>query len=99
MFALILGLFGCLDLRCELPANPSFDSSSFKAGNALKEFEENWTNDEFKQFVNDIKEIVDNLEVQSGTELRKRTEMVWRRVVELEVGFWPNIGEEKDDTM
>jgi len=37
---------------------------------------------------------VDKLGIKPGTEEWSRAESIWKRVVELEVEFWPNEGEE-----
>jgi thiaminase len=38
--------------------------------------------------------LVDSLGVEPGTDSWARMEAIWTRVVELEVGFWPEDGEE-----
>ena len=43
--------------------------------------------------MNDLAELVDDLHIQPGSDLWKRSETIWERVVELEVGFWPSENE------
>ncbi|KAH8103102.1 heme oxygenase-like protein [Cristinia sonorae] len=54
----------------------------------------NWTNSEFVEFVSDLESIVNNLDIQPGTEAWSRAEEIWSRVVELEEAFWPNVDDE-----
>ena len=68
----------------ELPPNP-----------AVQPFVDNWTSPEFHKFVDDLADLVNDLGIERGTDMWKRAEMVWDRVVELEVGFWPEEGEER----
>ncbi|KAF8893173.1 hypothetical protein CPB84DRAFT_1783349 [Gymnopilus junonius] len=49
---------------------------------------------EFEAFVNTLTELVDSLGISPGTDAWLRAEDIWLRVVELEVGFWPDEGEE-----
>lgn len=64
------------------------------AARAINEFARNWTNAEFVEFVDDLATIVDKLGIEPGTELWTRTKQIWDRVVELEVEFWPQAGEQ-----
>ena len=66
-------------------------------GKALENFQDAWTNDEFVSFVNELAHIVDSLDISPGSEAWTKAEMIWDRVVELEVGFWPRIGEDRLD--
>ena len=43
---------------------------------ALLKFIDNWTNDEFKKFVDECKEVFDGLEIEPGTEIGNRCEDV-----------------------
>ena len=61
---------------------------------AVTSFAENWTSPEFEQFVDDLANLVDSLEIVPGSEGWKRAEGIWARVVELEEMFWPEEGEE-----
>jgi formylaminopyrimidine deformylase / aminopyrimidine aminohydrolase len=57
---------------------------------------ENWTTTEFESFVKELGIIVDELNIHEGSSGWKRAQEIWERVIELEVGFWPNEGEELD---
>lgn len=61
---------------------------------AIEKFATNWSTPEFGAFVDSLAELVDKLGITPGTEEWRRAESVWKRVVELEVEFWPNEGEE-----
>lgn len=61
---------------------------------AIKEFADNWTNAEFVKFVDQLRDIVDVLPIKPGSDMWKRVENVWDRTVELEMEFWPKVGEE-----
>jgi thiaminase len=65
-----------------------------RAKSAATSFAENWTSPEFEQFVDDLTNLVDGLEIIPGSERWKRAEDIWVRVVELEETFWPEEGEE-----
>ena len=65
-----------------------------KSSPAVNSFVDNWTSAEFVKFVDDLASLVNDLDIKPGTDLWRRAEMIWDRVVELEVGFWPNEGEE-----
>lgn len=71
-----------------LPLTASSDNS------AVASFAENWTNDEFVRFVNDLADAVDAFNVQPGSPEWDRAEEILARVVELEEAFWPQEGEE-----
>ncbi|KAL5523437.1 hypothetical protein ACEPAG_7610 [Sanghuangporus baumii] len=64
------------------------------ASHAVREFASNWTNEEFVNFVDDLRSIVDCLNIEVGSELWKRVQSVWDRVIELEIDFWPESLEE-----
>lgn len=57
-------------------------------------FATNWSSPDFVKFVNNLAKLVDDLNIQPGTDTWKRAEGIWARVVELEVDFWPVEGEE-----
>ncbi|KAF8156002.1 heme oxygenase-like protein [Crassisporium funariophilum] len=70
-----------------------------KSGNddsdhAVPRFAENWSSPEFEAFVKELADLVDSLGISPGTREWARAEEIWTRVVELEVGFWPNDEEE-----
>ena len=46
------------------------------------------------EFVNALAELVDDLCITPGTSVWESAENVWKRVIELEIGFWPEDGEE-----
>ena len=69
----------------ELPPNP-----------AVQSFVDNWTSPEFHKFVDDLASLVNDLGIEKGSDMWKRAEMVWDRVVELEVELWPGEREEKE---
>ncbi|KAH8116595.1 heme oxygenase-like protein, partial [Phellopilus nigrolimitatus] len=79
------------------PSSGPHNKSSSQDGNAelaINEFVGNWTNNEFIKFVDDCRVVVDSLGIERGSELWTRAEVIWDRVVELEIDFWPEIGEE-----
>ncbi|KAL4268956.1 Thiaminase-2/PQQC domain-containing protein [Pleurotus pulmonarius] len=53
---------------------------------ALKTLSANWSSDAFTTFVDDIGKLVDEI---STPELDAKAEGIWRRVLELEIAFWP----------
>ncbi|KAG9089358.1 hypothetical protein FS749_001397 [Ceratobasidium sp. UAMH 11750] len=55
------------------------------------DFITNWTSKEFIKFVDDLEKLVDLMEIQPGTDAWRRAEVVWNRVIELEVAFWPQV--------
>ncbi|RPD75630.1 heme oxygenase-like protein [Lentinus tigrinus ALCF2SS1-7] len=61
---------------------------------AIRQLVENWTCPEFEQFVDDIADLVNRLQILPGTAPFIRAEEIWARVVELEEMFWPVGGEE-----
>ncbi|KAJ8091115.1 hypothetical protein PM082_024596 [Marasmius tenuissimus] len=73
-------------------SNPQPDENLTIA--ATYSFTANWSNDEFVAFVERLAEIVDSLDIAPGSPTWKTCEEVWSRVVELEVSFWPERGEE-----
>jgi thiaminase len=68
---------------------------SSSATEAVSRLASNWSSSEFIEFVDKLAKLVDNLEIQPGTDAWKRAEAIWLRVVELEVGFWPTDGEDQ----
>ncbi|EKM77401.1 hypothetical protein AGABI1DRAFT_130483 [Agaricus bisporus var. burnettii JB137-S8] len=70
-------------------------SSGIEQATAISSLAKNWSNNEFVEFVDKLAKLVDDLQIQPGTDMWKRAEAIWLRVVELEVGFWPVGGEEK----
>ncbi|EJD02562.1 heme oxygenase-like protein [Fomitiporia mediterranea MF3/22] len=61
---------------------------------AIHDFAKNWSNKEFIKFVDDLAELVDDLNIDPDSELGARAKRVWERVVELEIEFWPQAGED-----
>ncbi|PPR06783.1 hypothetical protein CVT24_011283 [Panaeolus cyanescens] len=59
-------------------------------------FSQNWSSTEFEVFVAELADLVDELGIVPNTKDWYAAEAVWSRVVELEVGFWPEKGEESD---
>lgn len=57
----------------------------------LRKFIKNWTSSEFIQFVDDLKNLVDIMDIQEGSESWRQAEAVWNRVIELEIAFWPDV--------
>lgn len=68
------------------------DKNSISAS-AVASLVSNWTSPEFEEFVSDLSELVDSLEIQPGSDSWKRAEGIWARTVELEEAFWPIEGE------
>lgn len=63
---------------------------------AIEEFVENWTNDEFVSFVESLGKLVDELySPKVNFDMMMRAQAIWERVIELEIGFWPDIREEE----
>ena len=62
--------------------------------NAINAFSENWTNDEFVEFVDNLRHIVDAMDITRGSESWAKACAAWDRVIELEIDFWPKGGEE-----
>ena len=62
----------------------------------MNSFAKNWSSPEFEAFVNELAELVDDdyLSITPGTSAWESAENVWKRVIELEIGFWPEDGEE-----
>ncbi|WVR04052.1 hypothetical protein IAU60_001051 [Kwoniella sp. DSM 27419] len=65
-----------------------------EAQKALHKFVDNWTNDEFREFVDGCEEIMDGAEIQPETSLGKRCEEVFKRTLWLEQRFWPDVKEQ-----
>ena len=61
---------------------------------AVRKFSDNWSSPEFAAFVKDLADLVDDLGITPNSKAWGRAEQIWLRVVELEVGFWPEAGEE-----
>ncbi|KAG8925185.1 hypothetical protein FRC02_009875 [Tulasnella sp. 418] len=75
------------------PANDIFDEQR-TTSQALDEFISNWTSEGFMAFVKKLEDLTNDLfQGKEGTEAWRRAEMIWERVIELEVGFWPNANE------
>ncbi|WWC68993.1 uncharacterized protein I206_102929 [Kwoniella pini CBS 10737] len=58
---------------------------------ALKEFINNWTNFEFKEFVDGCEEILNGSNIQLNSDLAERCEDVFKRTLWLEQRFWPSV--------
>lgn len=69
-------------------SNPGANSDD---SSPMRQFIKNWTSSEFIQFVDDLKNLVDIMDIQEGSESWKQAETVWDRVVELEIAFWPDV--------
>ncbi|KJA13738.1 hypothetical protein HYPSUDRAFT_49656 [Hypholoma sublateritium FD-334 SS-4] len=61
---------------------------------AVRSFANNWSSPDFVTFVDTLRALVDGLNISPVDELYSRVENIWKRVVELEVEFWPHDGEE-----
>ncbi|KAJ3573371.1 hypothetical protein NP233_g2465 [Leucocoprinus birnbaumii] len=61
---------------------------------AAGSFATNWGGTDMIDFVDKLATLVDGFNIQPGSEAWARAEGIWTRVVELEVDFWPNTGEE-----
>ncbi|KAJ3535235.1 hypothetical protein NM688_g7008 [Phlebia brevispora] len=59
------------------------------ASPAIRTLVDNWTNDEFVKFVDDLGDLVNKQNVRPGSEEWLQGERVWARVLELEQAFWP----------
>lgn len=60
---------------------------------AVTLFADNWTCEEFRKFVVDLQDLVNDLGITPGSEAWTRAEGIWERIVELEEGFWPREAE------
>ncbi|WVF66805.1 hypothetical protein IAT40_001547 [Kwoniella sp. CBS 6097] len=58
---------------------------------ALKKFIDNWTNDEFKEFVDGCEEIMDGAGIDPSSQTGKACEEVFKRTLWLEQRFWPDV--------
>ncbi|OCF34586.1 hypothetical protein I316_03627 [Kwoniella heveanensis BCC8398] len=58
---------------------------------ALAKFIDNWTNEEFKEFVDGCEEIMDAAEIEVGSQTGKACEEVFKRTLWLEQRFWPEV--------
>lgn len=74
----------------ESDTQPGNDDCSHAVGR----FSKNWSSPEFEEFVNELAKLVDDLYIAPGTSAWESAENVWKRVIELEIGFWPEDGEE-----
>jgi thiaminase len=78
--------------------NNSLDTSTLRSNDgsipAVRQFATNWSSPEFEAFVDELAGLVDSFGIPPGTDLWSRAEAIWSRVVELEVEFWPEEGEE-----
>lgn len=63
---------------------------------ALKSLAKNWSTAEFKDFVDDLASLVDDIYRNLDRNAWIIAEDVWRRVLELEEDFWPGLEEGKD---
>ena len=75
-----------------LSASADLDKGS--SAPAVRKFATNWSSPEFEEFVDALGKLVDGLNIEQGSDEWERAGEVWKRVVELEVGFWPEDGEE-----
>ncbi|KAF8330586.1 heme oxygenase-like protein, partial [Cantharellus anzutake] len=69
------------------------DGKDSNAQRAVKDFARNWSNKEFIKFVDKLAELVDDLEIDPILETGRRIKVVWDRIVELEIEFWPDAEE------
>jgi len=74
--------------------DPDFDAPESASVGAVRKFCANWSSPEFATFVQDLADVVDDLGITPNSKAWARAEQIWLRVVELEVGFWPEVGEE-----
>jgi thiaminase len=51
----------------------------------------NWSSEEFEGFVNRLRGLVDEIEIEEGSWLWKECEKAWRQVVWVEGMFWPDV--------
>ncbi|GAA6034019.1 hypothetical protein JCM8097_000652 [Rhodosporidiobolus ruineniae] len=74
---------------------PSPSGSSSRTDNrtsaALTELIDNWTNAEFKEFVERIEREVEKLELKEGSEVWERCEEIFKYTLWLEQRFWPEL--------
>ncbi|KAG6810116.1 hypothetical protein H0H92_013233 [Tricholoma furcatifolium] len=66
------------------------------SSSALRSLAKNWSTVEFKAFVDDLAALVDDIYRDLGRDSWTLAEDIWRRVLELEEGFWPNENDETD---
>ncbi|KJE02401.1 hypothetical protein I311_03798 [Cryptococcus gattii NT-10] len=66
-------------------------SSLSQTQQALLKFVDNWTSDEFVEFVTDCADIVDGAGIEIGSALAERCETVFKRTLWLEQRFWPSV--------
>jgi thiaminase len=72
-----------------LEEQPANDLTAKSSRAAVEKFATNWSTPEFGNFVEMLGGLVDSLGVEPGTDSWARMEAIWTRVIELEVGFWP----------
>ncbi|KIL62737.1 hypothetical protein M378DRAFT_165403 [Amanita muscaria Koide BX008] len=65
-----------------------------EAKQCVASFAENWNSPQFVKFVDSLADLANSLDIKAGSETWYNAEKIWSRVVELEVEFWPNEGEE-----
>ncbi|KAF9567136.1 heme oxygenase-like protein [Agrocybe pediades] len=63
------------------------------ASTAIDRFASNWSSPEFAVFVSSLADLVNDLGIIPGSQGWSKAEDIWRRVIELEVGFWPDDNE------
>jgi len=66
---------------------------------AISAFIEHWSAPGFVKFVHDLEHLVNAFSIDVDSEEWRNAERIWERVLELEVGFWPNEGEENDELL
>ncbi|KAG6831405.1 hypothetical protein H0H87_005226 [Tephrocybe sp. NHM501043] len=69
-------------------------SSTQGPPSALRTLAQNWSTAEFKAFVDDLANLVDDIFRDLGPDAWTLAEDIWGRVLELEEGFWPGVEEE-----
>ncbi|RDB29883.1 Bifunctional TENA2 protein [Hypsizygus marmoreus] len=62
---------------------------------ALLSLADNWSSPEFRRFVDDLAQVVDEVYRVLGNDTWEAAEYIWDRVIELEEGFWPKEEEEE----
>jgi len=71
-------------------------ASTSRPPTAVDSFATNWTSTEFQRFVDQLGNLVDEVIPPDFSDFtQERAEQVWNWVVELEIGVWPDAGEEK----
>ncbi|WVQ83539.1 hypothetical protein IAT38_005680 [Cryptococcus sp. DSM 104549] len=67
------------------------DANLTETQKALIKFVDNWTCDEFVEFVKECAEVVDGAGIEVGSEIGERCEEVFKRTLWLEQRFWPSV--------